>query len=144
MRGLQHSSPGALGSSPGPTGTLRGVAGLAWSKYLHQLNKRPLQTKSITSACVAGLSDVIAQLIVSGRYTSWKRTLAVACFGFGFTGPTAHFWQKFMEYLFSGKNDMRTVLVKVLVDQCTYGPVCNGANGRTRLPRPPRRPRHPT
>lgn len=51
----------------------------------------------------------------------------MAAFGAAYTGPSAHFWQKFMEWLFSGKVDVGTVLVKVAVDQLSYGPVCNGA-----------------
>lgn len=98
---------------------------VAWNGYLNQLSRRPLRTKALTSACIAGLSDVVAQNIATGRYSSWKRTLAVACFGFLYSGPSAHFWQKFMEYAFQGKRDLQTVLLKVLVDQSTYGPVCN-------------------
>ncbi|KXZ53212.1 hypothetical protein GPECTOR_7g1105 [Gonium pectorale] len=30
-----------------------------------------------------------------------------------------------MEWLFSGKKDFQSVLLKVLIDQLTYGPVCN-------------------
>lgn len=33
--------------------------------------------------------------------------------------------QKFMEVLFRGKSDMVTALRKVVLDQLTYGPVCN-------------------
>ncbi|GIL73673.1 hypothetical protein Vretifemale_3805, partial [Volvox reticuliferus] len=102
-----------------------GPLALCWKRYIEELNKRPLRTKCVTSACVAALSDVVAQLIISGSYKSVKRTLAVACFGAIYTGPSAHYWQKFMERLFSGKKDLTTVLQKVLVDQLTYGPVCN-------------------
>ncbi|EFJ42510.1 hypothetical protein VOLCADRAFT_107206 [Volvox carteri f. nagariensis] len=102
-----------------------GLLVVCWKSYIEELKTRPLRTKCITSACVAGLSDVVAQLIISGHYKSVKRTLAVACFGALYTGPSAHYWQKFMEQLFSGRKDFKTVLQKVLVDQLTYGPVCN-------------------
>ncbi|KAG2446540.1 hypothetical protein HYH02_008527 [Chlamydomonas schloesseri] len=118
--GPSSAAPGApSGLQPG------GIVGLAWQKYIQELHRRPLRTKCITSACVAGLSDVIAQFITQGSYKNWKRTLAVAAFGAAYTGPSAHFWQKFMEWLFSGKVDIGTVLLKVVVDQLSYGPVCN-------------------
>uniref|UniRef100_A0A7S0N794 Peroxisomal membrane protein MPV17 n=1 Tax=Chlamydomonas leiostraca TaxID=1034604 RepID=A0A7S0N794_9CHLO len=101
------------------------VLSLAWQRYLFNLNQKPLRTKALTSAFIAGLSDVIAQRIISGGYKNSRRTLAIACYGLIWNGPSAHFWQKFMEYLFPGKTDMKTVLKKVLIDQLSYGPVCN-------------------
>lgn len=68
---------------------------------------------------------MVAQTIISGRYSNLKRTLAVACFGFLYSGPSAHYWQKFLEWLFSGRKDMQTVLTKVVIDQLSYGPLCN-------------------
>ncbi len=65
-----------------------------------QLNRRPLRTKALTSAFIAGLSDVLAQRIVSGGYKSWRRTLALAVYGLCYNGPSAHYWQKFLEVLF--------------------------------------------
>lgn len=101
------------------------LLGAAWQRYLLQLNKHPLRTKALTSAFIAGLSDVAAQGIINGRHTSWRRTLALACYGLIWNGPSAHYWQRFLEVLFKGKSDIGTVLRKVLVDQSTYGPLCN-------------------
>lgn len=109
-------------ASPATQGSILHVA---WQRYLLQLNRKPLQTKAITSACIAGLSDVIAQNIISGGYKNWRRTLAIAVYGLVWNGPSAHYWQKFIEWLFKGKSDLNTVLKKVVFDQCTYGPVCN-------------------
>ncbi len=91
------------------------VLGLAWNKYLQQLQQKPLRTKALTSACIAGLSDVIAQRIIKGHFSTdhnWRRTLAIVFYGFLWNGPSAHFWQKLMEWLFKGKSDMATVLKK--------------------------------
>lgn len=109
-------------SAPPPSGS---ILQLAWKRYLQELSRRPLRTKALTSAAIAGLSDVVAQTIISGRYSNLKRTLAVACFGFLYSGPSAHYWQKFLEWLFSGRKDMQTVLTKVVIDQLSYGPLCN-------------------
>jgi peroxisomal membrane protein 2 len=102
-----------------------GILQVAWQRYLAQLNKRPLRTKALTAACIAGLSDVIAQRILVGRYRSPYRTLLCALYGLLWNGPSNHFWQKFMEKLFRGKTDNLTVIRKVLFDQVTYGPLCN-------------------
>lgn len=102
-----------------------GILTLCWKNYNQQLVQRPLRTKCITSACLAALSDVVAQLAISGSYKSVRRTFAIACYGAIYSGPSSHYWQRFMEHLFSGKKDMRTVLQKVLVDQLSYGPLCN-------------------
>lgn len=120
---------------------------LVWQRYLQQLQARPLKTKALTSAFIAGLSDVIAQNLISGGYRNWQRTLAIAIYGLVWNGgclpqhplspccacpaplrlrlahklllcahmpgPSAHFWQKFMEFVFQGKSDIATVLKKV-------------------------------
>jgi hypothetical protein len=67
----------------------------------------------LTSAFIAGLSDVIAQRLISGGYKNWRRTLALAIYGFLWNGPSAHFWQSFMENLFRGSSGLQTVLKKV-------------------------------
>lgn len=110
------------------------VLGIAWQRYLYQLNKRPLRTKALTAAGIAALSDIIAQRVLTGGYRSGRRTVAVALYGLIYTGPAAHYWQKFVQWAFctcgKGSNcncssDALTVFKKVLVDQVTYGPVCN-------------------
>jgi peroxisomal membrane protein 2 len=60
---------------------------LAWGSYLAQLNRKPLRTKALTSAFIAGLSDVVSQRIVTGGYKNYKRTLALAIYGLVWNGP---------------------------------------------------------
>mmetsp|Transcript_59 Transcript_59/g.94 ORF Transcript_59/g.94 Transcript_59/m.94 type:complete len:225 (-) Transcript_59:1101-1775(-) len=102
-----------------------GPVGLAWKAYLGSLKAKPIRTKSITSAVIAGLSDCIAQRVIHGRHRSFTRTLCMVLYGLVWNGPSAHYWQTFMEWLFDGKSDLGTVLRKVLLDQTSYGPVCN-------------------
>jgi len=45
---------------------------LAWRGYLNQLKQHPLRTKALTAACIAALSDVIAQRILTGGYKSGR------------------------------------------------------------------------
>ncbi|GFH14360.1 uncharacterized protein HaLaN_10399, partial [Haematococcus lacustris] len=70
---------------------------LGWQRYLYQLHKKPLRTKALTSAMIASISDIVAQRIISGGYRNWRRTLAMAIYGFLWNGPSAHFWQMFMQ-----------------------------------------------
>lgn len=88
----------------------------AWRSYLRSLSAQPLATKACTSACVAGLSDLIAQAMgrasPSGGWV-WRRTAAIMAYGLLWNGPGGHYWQKFMEKLFKGKTDLGTVLKKV-------------------------------
>ena len=46
-------------------------------------------------------------------------------FGLMWSGPSAHFWQHFTERLFRGKRDGATIIKKTLLDQLSYGPLCN-------------------
>ena len=55
-------------ASPRPSSLLQ----LAWQGYMLQLNKRPLRTKALTSACIAAMSDVLAQRILTGGYKSGR------------------------------------------------------------------------
>ncbi|KAL6764900.1 hypothetical protein V8C86DRAFT_2465382 [Haematococcus lacustris] len=98
---------------------------LGWQRYLYQLHKKPLRTKALTSAMIASISDIVAQRIISGGYRNWRRTLAMAIYGFLWNGPSAHFWQMFMESMFQGSTGLLTVLKKVIIDQTSYGPLCN-------------------
>jgi len=98
---------------------------LAWARYLRSLERKPLATKAITAGLLSGASDVVAQTLTASRPLNWRRTLAIAAFGFLWAGPSNHYWQKFLEKLFKGRRDGATVVQKVILDQCTYGPVCN-------------------
>lgn len=69
------------------------ILALALQRYMKELSERPLRTKALTSAGIAALSDVIAQQLLMGRYSNVRRTLAVATFGFCYSGPGAHYWQ---------------------------------------------------
>lgn len=101
------------------------LTALAWHRYNVALRKQPLATKAITSGCIAALSDVIAQRLAGSPRHNWLRTLQLALFGLVWSGPSAHFWQKLLERIFQGKNSAEIVLKKVMIDQLTYGPVCN-------------------
>lgn len=101
------------------------ILGLAWSRYLKSLERKPLQTKAITAGFLSGASDVVAQTLTSNGPLHWRRTLAIAAFGFLWSGPSNHYWQNFLEKFFKGRRDGATVVQKVVTDQVVYGPICN-------------------
>lgn len=101
-------------------------AELTWAWYIKRLNSKPVETKALTSAAIFSLSDLISQLI-GQRDLSIKRNILAALWGAVWAGPTAHYWQNLMHKMLPGK-DMRSVLMKVVLDQLTYGPLNNIAN----------------
>lgn len=100
------------------------LLGLAWARYCQRLEKQPLPTKAITAGCLSAASDVIAQSLTSKNPLNLRRTLALGAFGFFWSGPSNHFWQGFLQRMFPKQTDSNLVR-KVVIDQITYGPVCN-------------------
>eukprot|EP00899_Mesostigma_viride_P017166 jgi/Mesvir1/25450/Mv01721-RA.1 len=96
-----------------------------WDDYRNQLNLHPLRTKAVTSGVIAGTSDVIAQVVSGAPSIRWRRTALMAIFGVVWSGPSAHFFHTFLDKWFRGKRDTLTAIRKVIIDQLTYGPVCN-------------------
>jgi peroxisomal membrane protein 2 len=127
----------------GPT-TTPSLLHLAWRRYQAQLRARPLATKAITAAAIAALSDAAAQWIAasssSARGSGGKkrpsydpaRTLKMALLGLVWSGPSAHYWQDFLQRAVpqpgagaSPERAAAALLKKVALDQFTYGPACN-------------------
>ena len=69
----------------------RGFASRLWTGYLHQLDTRPLLTKSFTSFSGFVAGDAIAQLYVGEKYDYW-RTARFAAYGFLIHAPACHVW----------------------------------------------------
>ncbi|KAF8071079.1 hypothetical protein HT031_001161 [Scenedesmus sp. PABB004] len=103
-----------------------GVLALAWSGYKQQLAKRPLRTKALTSACVASLSDVIAQRLLGGPYNP-RRTLKMAVWGLLIGAPSAHYWHAALARATARWPEGSTwsALRRVALDQLTFGPAYN-------------------
>eukprot|EP00897_Mesotaenium_endlicherianum_P002764 jgi/Mesen1/2515/ME000016S01862 len=101
------------------------VLAVAWHKYLRQLRQRPLETKAITSGVLAGVSDILAQKLAGGKELQMRRTVLMALFGAVYGGPSAHFVHRLLDRLFAPKGDFLSVAKKVVVEQLTYGPLCN-------------------
>ena len=91
----------------------------ALSKYGNLLETKPLITKSITTSLLMGLGDVIAQKIEKAPEYNYKRTLRLATVGAVITGPSLHYWYKFLEGFCVGA---RAPIKKVIMDQLLFGP----------------------
>lgn len=105
---------------------------LLWSRYQRQLSAHPLRTKAFTAATLAALSDAVGQLFggaqSAGVRAQLSRTLKFAAFGFVWTGPALHLWQRHLEARFATAATSRhTFLRKVLYDQTVFGPLQNAA-----------------
>ena len=103
-----------------------------WSLYPLQLSAHPLRTKAFTAATLAALSDAVGQLLggtqSAGLRAQLSRTLKFAAFGFVWTGPALHLWQRHVEARFATAPASRhTFLRKVLYDQTVFGPLQNAA-----------------
>jgi peroxisomal membrane protein 2 len=101
------------------------VVAIAWYRYLKSLEKHPVKTKAISSAVIAGVSDMTAQKLVSNAPLNWRRTLAMALFGLIWGGPSNHYWQLFTNRLLKGRKDTASVLQKMILDNCVYSPIYN-------------------
>eukprot|EP00878_Enallax_costatus_P022699 GHUV01024102.1.p1 GENE.GHUV01024102.1~~GHUV01024102.1.p1 ORF type:complete len:153 (+),score=21.67 GHUV01024102.1:178-636(+) len=87
---------------------------LAWTRYKKSLARRPLATKAVTSACVASVSDAIAQKLTGSKY-SFTRTLKMALWGLLIGAPSAHYWHQYLQRWFAGKSDsLETAIQKVM------------------------------
>ncbi|XP_066318248.1 peroxisomal membrane protein PMP22-like [Miscanthus floridulus] len=98
------------------------LARRAWRQYLLQLQQHPLRTKMITAGCLAGVSDSVAQKLSGYQKIEKRRLLLKMLFGFAYGGPFGHFLYKFLDYIFQGKKDTKTIAKKVFLEQVTSSP----------------------
>ncbi|XP_051149736.1 uncharacterized protein LOC127264312 [Andrographis paniculata] len=98
---------------------------LSW--YLHMLEKRPILTKSVSSAIIYAAADITSQKITMEANDSWDsiRTFRMAGFGLLILGPAQHVWFNFVARLLP-KRDVITTFKKLGMGQLLYGPMING------------------
>ncbi|KAK6938594.1 Mpv17/PMP22 [Dillenia turbinata] len=94
--------------------------------YLAKIESRPLITKSITSSLIYTAADLTSQAITVQPSDSFdfKRTLRMAGFGMFILGPSQHAWFNFVANVLP-RQDMVTILKKLLMGQVIYGPSIN-------------------
>ncbi|XP_078446953.1 peroxisomal membrane 22 kDa (Mpv17/PMP22) family protein [Wolffia australiana] len=93
------------------------------SWYLNSLNKYPVPMKSVTSAFLTLVGDLICQLVID-RVPVWdvRRTLVSTFLGLALVGPTLHFWYLFLSKLVTVQGPSGAVL-RLLLDQFVFSPI---------------------
>jgi protein Mpv17 len=96
---------------------------MAW--YNGWLDRSPLLTKSITSAVLFGLGDVIAQFVSGGLQFQFDvpRFFRASAFGCFLLGPLAHIHYNFLDWLVVHRLAVGAAampFVKMFIDQFTY------------------------
>ncbi|THG16045.1 hypothetical protein TEA_028944 [Camellia sinensis var. sinensis] len=94
----------------------------AWNIYMLQLQLHPLRTKVITSGVLAGFQDLYSQKSSGIKKLQLRRLLLLMLYGFAYGGPFDYCCQKLTDFIFKGKNDIKTYAKKVLLQQLTYHP----------------------
>ncbi|XP_074565093.1 protein SYM1-like [Curcuma longa] len=98
---------------------------LSW--YLRMIEAHPLTTKSLTAAFIFGTADMSSQIITTAWTASLDivRILRMSGYGLLVLGPSLHFWFNFISKILP-KQDIITILKKILLAQTTFGPLMTG------------------
>lgn len=102
--------------------------------YDRCLTARPILTKCITSGCLFGIGDGVAQRVTtyynehSSRSTKhdWHRTGRMIIWGSVFFAPSAHVWYNFLDR-FVRTTGRKAIVQKVAMDLLIYTPPLNMA-----------------
>ncbi|KAJ0967079.1 hypothetical protein J5N97_023996 [Dioscorea zingiberensis] len=115
----------ANGGSSGGDGSSDDVPSI-FQWYSSALDKHPVLTKSITSALLTLIGDLICQLLIEqASKLDLKRTLLFTLLGFGLVGPTLHFWYLSLSNLVT-LNGGSGAFLRLLLDQFIFSPIFIG------------------
>ncbi|CAH8285997.1 unnamed protein product [Eruca vesicaria subsp. sativa] len=127
--GIGGGSGGGGDSSGGGGGEDSGGNGNKWSFlswYLALLSDYPVLTKSVTSALLTLIGDLICQLTINKTSSlDKKRTLTFTILGLGLVGPALHFWYLYLSKVVTASGLSGAVL-RLLLDQFVFAPVFVG------------------
>ncbi|BFZ18550.1 hypothetical protein BsWGS_21589 [Bradybaena similaris] len=97
----------------------------ALREYMRLLQDRPVVTKSSTNAVVAGLGNIISQILAPDQTTAgkinWRSVFAYTTFGFFVNGPLIHHFYIFLEKTFP-RDKSGAALKRVLFDRLIFAP----------------------
>ncbi|KAF0690267.1 Aste57867_18341 [Aphanomyces stellatus] len=100
----------------------RTVFANAWVSYSSILKKRPLLTKTLTSAAIAGVGDVVSQLVIeSAGSLDFRRLVIFTAVGGVYIAPILHVSYGMLNRLFAGAST-KAILQRVAVDQFLLTP----------------------
>ena len=102
-----------------------------WHAYEHVLSTNPIATKSMTSATVYSIGDVIAQRTESDEQDlDAMRVFRSMMAGMIGHGPLSHFWYNLSEGVFTDVLHFTAwwaFLPKIVADQAIFGPFWNNS-----------------
>ncbi|XP_076049032.1 peroxisomal membrane protein 2-like [Oratosquilla oratoria] len=101
--------------------TVLSILGTGLQSYNQCIQKRPVLTKSCTSAVTGIVGDVLSQLI-SGKSFALNSTINYALYGFFFTGPITHNFYKLLELLFPASLP-RNWIRRLLFERLAFAPI---------------------
>lgn len=111
-----------------------------WSnRYSQSLSQHPILTKSITSALIAIVGEIIGSAVHNYRRSKnsivgegvgrsvWEvahRMIVFGVYGLSFTGPFFHWWYRYLHQIVSSWNlpSNLSILLKVLINQLVMTP----------------------
>ncbi|CAA7059110.1 unnamed protein product [Microthlaspi erraticum] len=115
---------GGGGGGEGSEGNGNKWSFLSW--YLALLSNYPVLTKSVTSALLTLIGDLICQLTINKTSSlDKKRTLTFTILGLGLVGPALHFWYLYLSKVVTASGLSGAVL-RLLLDQFLFAPVFVG------------------
>lgn len=97
------------------------------SFYSTQLYQRPVMTKALTSALIAGFGDLISQFINSNpkSHYRWRTTFAFTTFGLIFNGPLTHHFYVLLDHILprgATQTGKYSAIKRVLFDRLVLAP----------------------
>uniref|UniRef100_A0A1D1Z6L4 Protein Mpv17 n=1 Tax=Anthurium amnicola TaxID=1678845 RepID=A0A1D1Z6L4_9ARAE len=118
-----HAAGASAGGGGGGGG---GLPFLFLSWYLNTLNKYPVMMKSVTSAFLTLVGDLICQLLIDQvPELDLKRTFVFTFLGLVLVGPTLHFWYLYLSKLVTLQG-ASGALLRLLLDQFIFSPIFIG------------------
>eukprot|EP00899_Mesostigma_viride_P025935 jgi/Mesvir1/6526/Mv16790-RA.1 len=114
---------GGSGSNGGEAGgPSKATLGL-WAAYLAALESSPLLTKSITSALLNLLGDLVAQLVIeTDKPFDLKRSAVTTTLGLGLVGPVLHYWYGALNKYLTISGTAGAV-ARLALDQFLFAPI---------------------
>mmetsp|Transcript_11926 Transcript_11926/g.27849 ORF Transcript_11926/g.27849 Transcript_11926/m.27849 type:complete len:230 (-) Transcript_11926:597-1286(-) len=110
----------------------------AWTWYKSMLVAQPLVTKSLTSSCIMGVSDVMCQKVVARATPEEERPskldsiriLHVAITGSVWSGPVTHYWYIILEKMYGAiakaaniQDPVIGLVIKLILDSTIFSSV---------------------
>ncbi|ORZ07810.1 hypothetical protein BCR42DRAFT_425519 [Absidia repens] len=97
--------------------------------YNRLLTKYPIFIQSVSTACLFGAGDTIAQQIVEKQgiqQHDFLRTGRMMVFGGAVAGPALSTWYRLLEHNVKASTPFKTLVKKVAIDQVLFAPVFIG------------------